>query len=37
MKKINSVAIWHDIDLCATSKATIRDNKSTDTTSGTFD
>lgn len=33
----DSEAIWHDIDLCATSKVTIRYNKSTDTTSATFD
>lgn len=33
----DSEAIWHDIDLCATSKVTIRYNKNTDTTSATFD
>ncbi len=33
----DSEAIWTDIDLCATSKVTIRYNKSTDTTSATFD
>lgn len=33
----DSEAIWRDIDLCATSKVTIRYNKKTDTTSATFD
>ena len=32
-----SSAIWHDIDLCETSKVTIRYNRKSDTTSATFD
>ena len=30
-------AVWHDINLCQVDKITIRYNKSTDTTSATFD
>lgn len=33
----DSEAYWREIDLCATSKVTIRYNKKTDTTSATFD
>ncbi len=33
----SSNAVWHDIDLCSVDKITIRYNKSTDTTSASFD
>ena len=33
----DSNAVWHDIDLCTVSKITIRYNKSSDTTSASFD
>lgn len=33
----DSEAIWHDIDLCKTSKVTIKYNKKTDTTTAFFD
>ena len=33
----DSSAVWHGIDLCSVDKITIRYNKSTDTTSASFD
>ncbi len=33
----DSSAVWKDINLCKTSKVTIRYNRKTDTTSATFD
>jgi hypothetical protein len=33
----SSSAVWHDIDLCSVGKITILYNKSSDTTSATFD
>jgi hypothetical protein len=33
----DSSAVWKDIDLCAVSKVTLRYNRSSDTTSATFD
>ncbi len=33
----DSSAVWHDIDLCKTSKVTIKYNRKTDTTSAVFD
>ena len=33
----DSSAVWHKIDLCSVSKITIKYNRSTDTTSATFD
>ena len=32
-----SSAIWHDVDLCEVSKITIKYNRSTDTTSATYE
>jgi len=33
----SSSAVWHNIDLCSVDKITIRYNKSTDTTTASFD
>lgn len=33
----SSSAVWHNIDLCSVEKITIRYNKSSDTTSASFD
>ena len=33
----SSNAVWHDIDLCSVDRITIRYNKSTDTTTASFD